>query len=220
MLAGFLLRYAHCTGFVGGLDLIELNVRGCRVIKGFLDRNAQEAMVSDIRQVVKKAPLFSPLTPWGKPMSVGMSSAGKYGWYTDKKGYRYEAAHPNGTPWPPIPQSVLDVWAELVSQARKPDCCLINYYKQTAKMGLHQDKDEQNFDWPVLSISLGDTGAFRVGGLSRKDPTERVDLESGDVALLAGEARLAYHGIDRIKFGSSTLLNDGGRINLTLRVVD
>lgn len=200
--------------------MIELNVQGCRVLKGFLDRSAQEAMVADIRQVVKSAPLFSPLTPWGKPMSVGMSSAGKYGWYTDKKGYRYETAHPNGSPWPAIPDSVLEVWSELVSTARAPDCCLINYYKQTAKMGLHQDKDEQNFDWPVLSISLGDTGVFRIGGLARKDPTERVELESGDVALLAGEARLAYHGIDRIKFGSSTLLNDGGRINLTLRVVD
>jgi len=202
------------------MDLLELDVRGCRVIKGFLGRAVQEQMVSDIREVVKSAPLFSPLTPWGKPMSVGMSSAGKYGWYTDKKGYRYEALHPNGTAWPAIPESVLDVWGELVSKAREPDCCLINYYKQTAKMGLHQDKDEQNFDWPVLSISLGDTGVFRVGGLSRKDPTERIELESGDVALLAGEARLAYHGIDRIKFGSSTLLSDGGRINLTLRVVD
>lgn len=200
--------------------MTELSVKGCRILKGFLDRDAQETMLSDIRAIVRHAPLFSPLTPWGKPMSVGMSSAGKYGWYTDKTGYRYEKMHPNGSPWPPIPQSVLSLWETLVSRERLPDCCLINYYKQTAKMGLHQDKDEQNFDWPVLSVSLGDTGVFRVGGTSRKDPTERIDLESGDVALLGDEARLAFHGIDRIKFGSSTLLKGGGRINLTLRVVD
>jgi len=201
-------------------SLIKLNVNQCRVLKGFLSRKAQEAMLQDIRDVVAEAPLFSPLTPWGKPMSVGMSSAGKYGWYTDKKGYRYEATHPSGTPWPAIPSSVGDIWSELISKERAPDCCLINYYKKTAKMGLHQDKDEQNFDWPVLSISLGDTGVFRVGGTSRKDPTEKVELESGDIAILEGDARLAFHGIDRIKFGSSTLLKDGGRINLTLRVVD
>ncbi len=153
-------------------------------------------------------------------MSVGMTSAGKYGWFTDKSGYRYEPKHPSGSAWPPIPDPVLEIWKNLVDQKREPDCCLVNYYKKTAKMGLHQDKDETSFDWPVLSISLGDTGVFRVGGLSRKDPTERIDLESGDVAILSGDARLAYHGIDRIKFGSSTLLKDGGRINLTLRVVD
>ena len=200
--------------------MTKIDVNGCKVFKGYLDRTSQTEMVQDIRKIVEKAPLFSPLTPWGKPMSVGMTSAGKYGWFTDKSGYRYEPQHPNGSPWPPIPQSVLTVWSDLVSETRQPDCCLINYYKKTAKMGLHQDKDEADFNWPVLSISLGDTGIFRVGGLNRKDPTEKIDLESGDIAILEGETRLAFHGIDRIKFGSSSLLKDGGRINLTLRVVD
>ncbi len=200
--------------------MVEMDVNGCRVLKGFLDLKAQQMIVADIRRVVETAPLFSPLTPWGKPMSVGMSSAGKYGWYTDKSGYRYEAKHPNGSPWPDIPVSVIEVWSSVVTNLRLPDCCLINYYKKAAKMGLHQDKDEQDFSWPVLSISLGDTGVFRVGGTSRKNPTQSVNLESGDVAILGGNARLAYHGIDRIKFGSSTLLNGGGRLNLTLRVVD
>ncbi len=200
--------------------MVEMDVNGCRVLKGFLDLKAQQMIVADIRRVVETAPLFSPLTPWGKPMSVGMSSAGKYGWYTDKTGYRYEAKHPNGSPWPDIPASVIEVWSSVVTNLRLPDCCLINYYKKAAKMGLHQDKDEQDFSWPVLSISLGDTGVFRVGGTSRKNPTQSVNLESGDVAILGGNARLAYHGIDRIKFGSSTLLNGGGRLNLTLRVVD
>ena len=201
-------------------ELVNLNVNGCIVHKGYVTRTMQEAMRDAIRTVVSQAPLFSPQTPWGKPMSVGMTSAGKYGWYTDKKGYRYEKLHPNGTAWPEIPDCVLDVWNALVSKDRHPDCCLINYYKQTAKMGLHQDKDETDFGWPVLSISLGDTGVFRVGGQTRKEPTEKIDLESGDVALLGGDTRLAFHGIDRIKFGSSTLLKSGGRINLTMRVVD
>lgn len=198
----------------------QINLNGCFVHKGYLDRDAQKQLVADIRKVVEKAPLNSPITPWGKPMSVGMSAAGKYGWFTDRKGYRYIDAQPSGAPWPLIPLSVLALWERLVSTERLPDCCLINYYKEKAKMGLHQDKDEANFDWPVLSISLGDTALFRVGGLDRKDPTKSVLLESGDVAILGGEARLAFHGIDRIKFGSSTLLKQGGRINLTLRVVD
>jgi len=198
----------------------QINLNGCIVHKGYLDREAQTRLVSDIRNVVEKAPLNSPVTPWGKPMSVGMSAAGKYGWFTDRKGYRYIDAQPSGAPWPLIPPSVLELWETLVSTDRHPDCCLINYYKEKAKMGLHQDKDEANFDWPVLSISLGDSALFRVGGLNRKDPTQSVQLESGDVALLGGKARLAFHGIDRIKFGSSTLLKQGGRINLTLRVVD
>lgn len=200
--------------------MTQINLNGCIIHKGYLSREAQERMVADIRQVVEKAPLNSPMTPWGKPMSVGMSAAGKYGWFTDKKGYRYIDAQPSGAPWPAIPATIASLWDELVSSKRQPDCCLINYYKEKARMGLHQDKDEANFDWPVLSISLGDSALFRVGGLKRNDPTKSIQLESGDVALLSGEARLAFHGIDRIKFGSSTLLKQGGRINLTLRVVD
>lgn len=198
---------------------MELTVNGCRVLKGYLDRAAQEVMVEEIRNVAKTAPFRQPLTPWGKPMSVRMTAAGRFGWHTDRKGYRYIDAHPDGMDWPPVPTSVLKVWSDLVSDTRAPDCCLVNYYAEKAKMGLHQDKDEADFDWPVLSISLGDTAVFRVGGLARTDPTERVMLESGDVAILEGDARLAFHGIDRIRAGSSTLLKDGGRINLTCRVV-
>lgn len=200
--------------------MAEIDLNGCRVLKAYLSRDAQLAMVEDIRQAVEIAPLRSPMTPWGKPMSVGMSAAGKYGWHTDKGGYRYIEKQPSGEDWPAIPARVLEVWQTLVSTERGPDSCLINYYKEKARMGLHQDKDEASFDWPVLSISLGDTAVFRVGGLARKDPTQSIQLESGDVAILGGNARLAYHGIDRIKFGSSTLLKQGGRINLTLRVVD
>ena len=103
---------------------------------------------------------------------------------------------------------------------RAPDCCLVNLYRDTARMGLHQDRDEADFAWPVLSISLGDDGLFRIGNVERGGRTESVWLHSGDVLVMGGEARLIHHGIDRIRPGSSTLLDGGGRINLTLRVVD
>ncbi len=173
-----------------------------------------------LRDVVRAAPLFAPMTPRGKPMSVRMTSAGRYGWVSDRGGYRYVARHPSGTPWPPIPDCVLAVWRDLVSADRAPDCCLVNFYGAQARMGLHRDVDEADFSWPVLSISLGDTAVFRIGGLARTDPTTSTALESGDVVVIGGPARRAYHGIDRIRHGSSSLLPDGGRINLTLRVVD
>jgi alkylated DNA repair protein (DNA oxidative demethylase) len=188
--------------------------------KGYLDPSAQAAMAADVATIAAAAPFFAPLTPWGRPMSVQMTSAGRYGWFTDRRGYRYIDRHPDGTPWPPIPESVLAVWRALVSQARVPDCCLVNLYGPKAKMGMHRDADEKDFSWPVLSISLGDSALFRMGGRERGDPTTSVLLDSGDVVVFGGAARLAYHGIDRIRAGSSTLLPGGGRINLTCRVVD
>lgn len=197
-----------------------LEVKGFLVHKGYLDPAAQAEMAAEVATVAAAAPFFTPVTPWGKPMSVAMTSAGRYGWFTDRSGYRYVDRHPSGTPWPPVPASVLAVWTALVSAQREPDCCLVNRYAGTAKMGLHRDADEQDFAWPVLSISLGDAAVFRMGGPSRKDPTATVLLESGDVVVFGGPARLAYHGIDRIRAGSSRLLPEGGRINLTCRVVD
>lgn len=198
----------------------KLEMRGVEILKGYLAPQAQAAMVADIREVVRRAPLFSPETRFGKKMSVAMTSAGKYGWYTDRRGYRYERRHPSGVDWPPIPESVLAVWRDLVGAERLPDCCLVNFYREGAKMGLHQDRDEADFSWPVLSISLGDAARFRIGSVDRGGTTESVWLESGDVCLMGGAARLVHHGIDRVRFGSSALLSDGGRINLTLRVVD
>ena len=200
--------------------MTKLTIKGVTVVKGCLNMQAQKKLVEEIRQVVTVAPLFSPLTPWGKPMRVKMTSAGKYGWYSDKRGYRYEKQHPEGGNWADLPDTVLSIWHDLVSPDKDPDCCLVNFYGENTRMGLHQDKDESDFSWPVLSVSLGDAALFRIGGTSRTDPTESVWLESGDVAILGGDARLAFHGIDRIKFGSSSLLPKGGRINLTCRVVD
>ncbi len=195
-------------------------VRGVAIYKGWLDSPAQAALLAALREVVAQAPLVTPVTRWGKPMSVRMTSAGRYGWVSDRRGYRYERFHPGGQVWPPIPGGVLEIWHALVSTARGPDCCLINYYGPGSRMGLHQDRDEADFNWPVLSVSLGDDGLFRIGNVARGGKTESVWLGSGDVVVMGGPARLIHHGVDRIRDGSSTLLQMGGRINLTCRVVD
>ena len=197
-----------------------LKVRGFDVHKGYLSHAAQATVLADIRAVVKEAPFFRPDTPYGKPMSVRMTAAGRYGWYADRRGYRYIPAHPSGRPWPAIPDSVLAVWDDLTGLARRPECCLVNYYGPEARMGMHQDKDEADFSFPVVSISLGDEGLFRIGQTTRGGTTEKVWLQSGDVVVMGGAARLAYHGVDRIRAGSSRLLPKGGRLNLTLRVVE
>ena len=188
----------------------------------FLDEAAQEALLGEIRRIVAAAPLYTPRMPRsGKPMSVHMTNAGPLGWVTDKeRGYRYQATHPEtGRPWPEIPQMLLDLWEDVARYPHAPEACLVNYYGGAAKMGLHQDRDEEDFAAPVLSVSLGDTAVFRVGGRTRKDPTQKFELKSGDVFVLGGKDRLAFHGIDRILPGTSALLKEGGRFNLTLRRV-
>ena len=196
-----------------------LTIRGFEIFKGLIGPDDQQALLNDLRQVEEVAPLFSPQTPYGKPMSVQMTSAGKLGWISDRRGYRYEDLHPKGTPWPPIPDAILALWRELTGCQRDPDCCLINFYSEGARMGMHQDRDEADFSWPVVSVSLGDDGLFRIGNAQRGGKTESVWLNSGDAVVMGGAARLTYHGVDRIRFQSSRLLPQGGRINLTLRVV-
>lgn len=198
---------------------MRAQIRGFDIYKGYLDATSQMALVDDVRNVASKAPMFSPQTPYGKPMSVRMTSAGAVGWYADTSGYRYASTHPDGAEWPAIPDSILTLWRDLTGLERTPDCCLINYYSEDARMGMHQDRDEADFSWPVLSVSLGDAGLFRIGNQTRGGKTESLWLESGDVVVMGGEARLTYHGVDRIRFGSSSLLPKGGRINLTCRVV-
>ncbi|WP_417723047.1 alpha-ketoglutarate-dependent dioxygenase AlkB family protein [Salipiger sp.] len=193
--------------------------RGFRIHAGYLDRAAQETIVARLREVLRAAPLYRPVTPRGQAMSVRMSSAGAFGWVTDRRGYRYEDRHPDGMPWPPIPEEVLAIWRDVAECPREPECCLVNWYGEGARMGLHQDRDEADFSCPVVSVSLGDDGLFRMGNETRGGRTGSVWLASGDVVVMAGEARLKHHGVDRIRFGSSTLLPQGGRINLTLRVV-
>jgi alkylated DNA repair protein (DNA oxidative demethylase) len=195
---------------------------GIRYLPDYFDRAAQAALLDEIRRVVEAAPLFTPAMPkTGKEMSVRMTNCGTLGWVTDKeRGYRYQPTHPvTAEPWPPIPAALLDLWQEVAGHALPPQACLVNFYADKAKMGLHQDRDESDFSAPVVSVSLGDDCLFRVGGTKRGDPTQSFRLRSGDVVVLGGEGRLAFHGVDRIYPGTSTLLKNGGRINLTLRRV-
>ena len=196
---------------------------GLKLLPGFLSRNEQELLLEEIRSRVAVAPLFVPKMPrTGKPMSVRMTNFGSLGWVTDKEhGYRYQPRHPEtDEAWPDIPPKLLEIWEEHANYAKPPEACLVNYYEPDAKMGLHQDRDEQDFEAPVLSISLGDRCLFRYGGEKRNDPTKSFKLESGDVMLLSGASRLIFHGVDRIYPGTSTLLKKEGRINLTLRRVE
>lgn len=191
---------------------------GFRLVPAALDAEAQAALLAEVMARVARAPFYRPVTPGGKPMSVEMTNFGALGWVSDAGGYRYQKAHPEtGEPWPDIPETLLALWAELTGAATPPDACLVNLYRDGARMGLHQDRDEADFAFPVVSVSLGDTAVFRLGGVSRRDPTASVRLASGDVCVLAGAARLAHHGIDRVLAGSSRLVPGGGRINLTLR---
>jgi alkylated DNA repair protein (DNA oxidative demethylase) len=182
------------------------------------DRAAQTALLDE---VLAQARFYRPVMPGsGMPFSVEETNFGALGWYSDRAGYRYVATHPQtGAPWPAIPRLLLELWDATIGYSAPPECCLVNLYRAGARMGLHQDRDEQATEAPVLSVSLGDDALFRIGGTTRRGPTQSVKLSSGDVLSFGGPARLAYHGIDRIVSGSSTLVPGGGRINLTLRRV-
>ena len=194
---------------------------GWRYLPGWLEPSQQASLLAGIRMVISAAPLFIPTMPRsGRPFSVRMTNCGTLGWVSDVSGYRYQATHPQtGRPWPPMPSALTRLWQAVGGYSAPPEACLINYYAPTTKMGSHRDEDEEDMAAPVLSISLGDDATFHVGGLKRSDPKQRLILRSGDVFVLAGQARLAYHGIDRIHAGTSALLSEGGRFNLTLRRV-
>ncbi|MDK1491125.1 alpha-ketoglutarate-dependent dioxygenase AlkB [Sinorhizobium sp. 7-81] len=197
--------------------------KGIRHIPGFLDRSRQVELVEAVRLVVAEAPLFVPEMPkTGKPMSVRMTNCGPLGWVTDReRGYRYQGEHPvTGKPWPAMPAALLDIWRAVSASDKQPEACLVNFYSADARMGLHQDRDERDLETAVVSISLGDTCLFRVGGKERGGRTVSFKLASGDVVVLGGEGRLAFHGVDRIYPNTSTLLKNGGRLNLTLRRVN
>ncbi|SOC37166.1 DNA alkylation damage repair protein AlkB [Rhizobium subbaraonis] len=201
----------------------HVSLSGFRYLPGYFDRPAQEALLEEVRAVAAVAPLFVPTMPkTGRPMSVRMTNCGDLGWVTDRQhGYRYQDRHPvSGTRWPAIPASLLRLWDDVAGYSKPPQACLVNFYDRQARMGLHQDRDELNLEAPVVSVSLGDQCLFRIGGTARSDPTRSLRLSSGDVVVLGGDSRLGFHGVDRIYPGTSTLLKDGGRINLTLRRVE
>ncbi len=196
-------------------------IPGVRFWREYFPRETQRALLAEIFARTGEAPFYKPKMPNSeKPFSVEETNFGTLGWYSDKSGYRYIAQHPEtGREWPPIPETLIALWKVAAPKARLPECCLVNLYRNGAKMGLHQDRDEEALDAPVVSVSLGDDALFRIGGDSRKGTTKSVKLSSGDVIAFGGPARLAFHGIDRVIAGTSTLVPGGGRINLTMRRV-
>lgn len=194
---------------------------GLRFFPGHLAPEAQHRLVETLRAAVAEAPLFIPVMPrTGRPFTVRMTNLGPLGWVSDRAGYRYQPTHPDtGKPWPPIPEALLTLWREVSGFPHDPEACLVNFYNGGARMGLHRDEDEADLSAPVLSVSLGDTAVFRIGGPERGGKTATLKLASGDVLVMGGASRLCYHGIDRVLAGTSSLLKDGGRINLTLRRV-
>ena len=152
-----------------------------------------------------------------------MTNCGALGWISDKaRGYRYEPRHPTtGAPWPPMPAMVLEAWERLTGYPLPPEACLVNVYDASARMGLHQDRDESDLAAPILSLSLGADCRFRIGGARRRDPSVSLVLSSGDALVIGGPARLAFHGVDRIlpSLASLSLPQGAARINLTLRRV-
>lgn len=194
---------------------------GFRHLPRVLDDKEQRDLLAQVLERVARAGWFTPVMPRsGRPFSVRMCNFGPLGWVSDRRGYRYEPCHPvTGEPWPPMPALLYELWDRFTGWPAPPECCLVNLYRPGARMGLHRDEDEEALDAPVLSLSLGDTALFRIGGPTRRGPTRRLELASGDIVLLGGAARLAYHGVDRILAGTSDLIPGGGRINLTLRRV-
>jgi len=194
---------------------------GLKYRPGFFSPDAQKDLIAKVLAAADRAPFYTPTMPRsGRPFSVRMTNLGALGWVSDRAGYRYQATHPEtGRAWPAIPEILLSLWRDVADYPHPPEACLVNLYREGAKMGLHRDEDEDDFSAPVVSVSLGDTAIFRIGGLERGGKTETLKLSSGDVVVMGGPSRLRYHGIDRVLGGSSMLVPGGGRINLTLRRV-
>jgi len=194
---------------------------GVKLWREYFSSPKQKMLVAEVLQQTQAAPFYRPLMPRsGKPFSVEETNFGTLGWMSEPDGYRYSSVHPvTGLPWPAIPTALLEVWRDTSDCLSEPECCLVNLYRDGARMGAHQDRDEDAIDAAVVSVSLGDAALFRFGGTTRKAPTRSVKLLSGDLLTFGGPARLMYHGIDRVLSGSSSLVPGGGRINLTMRRV-
>ena len=194
---------------------------GVKLWREYFTRPRQEELIETVFRLIRVAPLYRPRMPkTANPFSVEETNFGPLGWLSDPSGYRYAPAHPEtGAPWPAIPEMLTTLWSAVACSAHAPQCCLVNLYRDGAKMGAHQDRDEEALDAPVVSVSLGDDALFRFGGPTRKSPTQSLKLVSGDVLAFGGPSRLMFHGVDRIVSRSSRLVPGGGRINLTMRRV-
>jgi len=184
-------------------------------------RDAAPTLIAAIAAVVAAAPLRRMVTPGGLTMSVAMTNCGDCGWVSDRKGYRYAPLDPDsGRPWPALPAPFATLARAAAAEAGfadfAPDACLVNEYLPGTKLTLHQDRDEASFAWPIVSVSLGASASFLLGGLRRRDPTRRLPLHHGDVLVWGDAARLRYHGVAPLKAEPHPLLG-ARRFNLTLR---
>jgi alkylated DNA repair protein (DNA oxidative demethylase) len=206
-------------------DLEEKLPDGAKLFRGRLTRAEQIAILDDVAKIMEEAPPFRPQMPTGPMMINSLTNCGPLGWMSDKRGYRYEPTHPTtGKPWPPIPPAVLKVARETAAETGsdfEPDACLVNIYASDGRLSLHRDYDEADYAWPIVSLSFGNDADFQLAGLKRTGPSQTFTLHSGDVFVLAGASRLRYHGVKRIRPGTSPIdhkaIPPGGRINLTLR---
>ncbi|MFV8607568.1 DNA oxidative demethylase AlkB [Ralstonia pseudosolanacearum] len=190
------------------------------VLRGFALAEAT-ALLAAIDDIARQAPFRHMVTPGGFEMSVALTNCGALGWTSDRRGYRYAARDPQtGQPWPPLPDCFLRLARDAAAAAGfpgfTPDACLINRYVPGARLSLHQDKDEQDYGAPIVSVSLGMPAMFLWGGHRRTDKTQRVPLFHGDVVVWGGPDRLRYHGVLPLKEAAHPLLG-AQRINLTLR---
>ena len=190
------------------------------VLRQYATKQAKD-LIETVYKITQQAPFRRMQTPGGRTMSVALSSCGDYGWVSDHSGYRYSPIDPqNGQPWPPMPDSFYQLAQTAAQEAGfpdfEPDACLINQYKPGTKMGLHQDKDEQDFSAPIVSVSLGVPANFQFGGMKRSDKPVKIPLAHGDVVVWGGEARLRFHGVLTIRQAYHPLTSDE-RINLTFR---
>jgi alkylated DNA repair protein (DNA oxidative demethylase) len=193
---------------------------GAVLLRGFTGP-IEADLIAELRAVVTQAPFRQMFTPGGHQMSVAMTNCGDLGWVTDRSGYRYDGNDPQtGKPWPAMPASFRDLAGRAAAaaafEAFSPDACLINRYQPGARMSLHQDRDEEDFGAPIVSISLGLPATFLFGGLKRSDKPRRFRLEQGDIVVWGGPARLVYHGVAPLADAEHPALGRQ-RINLTFR---
>jgi alkylated DNA repair protein (DNA oxidative demethylase) len=199
---------------------LELMAEGAVLLRGFA-RSFETELIADLRLIVEQASFRHMVTPGGHSMSVSMTNCGGLGWVTDRHGYRYDALDPeSGNPWPAMPASFRELAEHAADRAGfngfAPDACLVNRYEPGAKMSLHQDKDEDDFTAPIVSVSLGLPAVFLFGGLKRSDKPRRFRLQHGDIAVWGGPTRLNFHGVAPLADGEHALLGKQ-RINLTFR---
>ncbi|MAF06057.1 MULTISPECIES: DNA oxidative demethylase AlkB [unclassified Herbaspirillum] len=200
---------------------VETITEGALLLRAFVDEEEAAALMAAIDKVLAASPLRHMQTPGGFRMSVAMSNCGQFGWVTDRRGYRYQSLDPlSERDWPAMPEAFVALAARASAEAGfagfDPDACLINRYEPGARMSLHQDKNELDMDQPIVSVSLGLPATFLFGGMARTDKPQRMRLESGDVVVWGGPARLAFHGVDPLRDGEHPLTRRC-RYNLTFR---